>query len=151
MKHPVFLENLEKNRKAEKDRIYCRHDLAHFMDVARIAYILVLERSLSIPKDIVYATALLHDIGKHQQYQDKIPHEQASAAIAPEILKECGYLSGEIQFIKETILSHREENKENSFFFCFYQADKLSRPCYTCKVQESCNWSIYKKNLQIKY
>ena len=37
--------------------------------------------------ELTAAAALLHDCGKHEQYENGILHEQASARIAPEILK----------------------------------------------------------------
>ena len=49
---------------AEVDRVFCRHGLPHLLDVARIAWILNLERGCGLRRDVVYAAALLHDIGK---------------------------------------------------------------------------------------
>ena len=37
----------------EKSRIFCKHDLQHSLDVARIAYILNLEADLKIEKEII--------------------------------------------------------------------------------------------------
>ena len=62
--HPHYVQNMDKNRKAEADRIFCRHDVDHFMNVARLAYIFKLERNYEVSKEEIYATALLHDIGK---------------------------------------------------------------------------------------
>ena len=50
---------------AEADRVFCRHGLPHLLDVARIAWILNLERGCGLHRDVVYAAALLHDIGKY--------------------------------------------------------------------------------------
>ena len=58
-----FKEYIRKNELQEIDRKFCHHDMEHFLDVARIAYIKVLESNLKIEKYIIYATALLHDIG----------------------------------------------------------------------------------------
>ncbi|MTV48509.1 HD domain-containing protein [Heliobacillus mobilis] len=43
LEQPLFLKCLEQNAACEKDRLFCRHDLTHLLDVARIAYILALE------------------------------------------------------------------------------------------------------------
>jgi hypothetical protein len=61
----------------EADRAFCKHGLNHLLDTARIAYILVLENGLNISKGMVYATALLHDIGRYDEYYHGIPHDQA--------------------------------------------------------------------------
>ena len=57
------------------------------MDVARIAYILSADRAYAVSKEIIYAAALLHDIGKWKQYEDGTPHEKASADLAEQILQ----------------------------------------------------------------
>ena len=38
-----FRSVLTKTQQAEEDREFCKHDLQHFVDVARITYILLLE------------------------------------------------------------------------------------------------------------
>ena len=50
MGHPVFVENLQKNKAAETGRDFCRHDMVHFLDVARIGTIISLERGIPIDK-----------------------------------------------------------------------------------------------------
>ena len=72
----------------EKNRVYCKHDIEHFLDVARIGYIINLENNLGYSKDIIYAIALLHDIGRHREYKEGINHHMASSEIAECILKE---------------------------------------------------------------
>ncbi len=61
------------------------------MDVARIAYILSVDGAYAISKEIIYAAALLHDIGKWKQYEDGTPHEKASADLAEQILEASGF------------------------------------------------------------
>ena len=53
-KNQMFLNALIENEKAEKNRKYCLHNINHFLDTARIAYILSLENNLKIPKDNIY-------------------------------------------------------------------------------------------------
>ena len=67
--HPFYIQNLKKNKECETERIFCKHDMAHFLDVARLAYILNLERNCRVEKEMIYATALLHDVGKWRQYE----------------------------------------------------------------------------------
>ena len=109
LNHPLFQENIRENMTAEAERCFCRHDMVHFLDVARIGMIINLEENLEIPKDMVYAAAILHDIGKHLQYNKGIPHEKASAEIAPAILRECGYGEEEVYIVTDAILQQRNE------------------------------------------
>ena len=86
--HPLYVEAYKKLEQAEQERIFCCHQMEHLLDVARIAYIQSLEQKLEIRKEVIYAAALLHDIGKYRQYTEGIPHEKASAEIAEVILNE---------------------------------------------------------------
>ena len=46
LKHSLFRSCVEKTRERERDRIFCRHDMEHFLAVARIAQILNLKKKL---------------------------------------------------------------------------------------------------------
>ena len=72
LNHHCYIDNLKKNSEAEKKRVFCMHNLQHFLDVARIGYIMALERNISIEKEVIYVAALLHDIGKKftKEYKD---------------------------------------------------------------------------------
>lgn len=134
----------------EKKRKFCRHNIQHFLDVARIMYILNIEKKYGISKDIIYAAALLHDIGRVQQYKNGIPHNKSSADIAGEILADVGYVPEEISEICSAILFHRDkpENK-NLLSELLYKADKLSRSCFDCAAENECYWSSEIKNKEI--
>ena len=101
----------------------------------------------------IYAAAVLHDIGKWMQYAQKIPHEQASAQIAEQILEDTGFEEDEKKGILLAILSHREHSKENGrgnkLAEVLYDADKTSRNCFACTAKEACDWGEEKKNLRI--
>ena len=137
LENEVFREHLGKNKEAEKDRIFCRHDMVHFLDVARIGMIFNLRENLQIPEDLLYAAALLHDIGKHEQYENGTPHEEASARIAPLILEKCGYTEAEIAEITEAVLQHRTKSVagEPTLSGVLYRADKKSRACFACEAK----------------
>lgn len=153
IKNDLFRENLEKNRAAEADRRFCRHDMPHFLDVARIGWMINLEEQFGLERELVYAAALLHDIGKHMQYSQGIPHEEASASLALEILRVCGFDGKETSAIADAILSHRnaEVASERSLRGLLYRADKASRPCFACEAEADCNWKGSKKNLGVLY
>lgn len=153
LKHPLFQESLQNNIEAEKDRSFCRHDITHFLDVARIAVIINLEEGLGIDRELIYGAALLHDIGRHRQYTEGIPHEQASAEIAANILQDCGFNLDETSVIISAVLYHRDSDAadEISLRGILYRADKASRPCYVCSAEPDCNWKDSKKNRSIRY
>jgi uncharacterized protein len=153
LNHPIYRDYINKIAGHEVNRSFCTHDLTHFLDTARIGYIISLENSLRIPKDIIYGAALLHDIGKWQQYEKGISHELASAAFCTQLFIDAGYQDEEIESMKLAILSHRDPSVEGaqSLSGILYVADKLSRKCYDCKMIHLCDWSDEKKNIQIVY
>ncbi len=153
LNHKLFLYHLRANEAAEAQRCFCRHNMNHFLDVARIGMIINLEENLKVEKEWIYAAALLHDMGKHIQYANGTPHEVASAEIAPKILADCGFDKKETDVIVEAILSHRDEKakEERNLKGILYRADKASRSCFACKAEPECNWKEGRKNLQIKY
>ena len=152
--HPLYEKNYHKLRKAERERIFCRHQMEHFMDVARIAYIYNIEESLGFRKEVVYAAAVLHDIGKYKQYKKGIPHEMASAEIAEKIFKDLPkeyFTEEEKRLIVQAILEHRKQKTEMSDLGrLLYISDKKSRACYSCQAEKECNWSTEKKNMEIE-
>jgi len=147
-----YIRYIKKNEKREKNRTYCRHTLEHFVDTARIAYIMNLEKGLNINKELIYASALLHDIGKWKQYESGVPHEIASSALARIILAECNFNSDEIFLITEAIDNHRTK-VDNPFDLkgILALADKLSRNCFYCAAEDKCNWKEEKKNKSIYF
>lgn len=143
---------LNKIKLHEQCRKFCKHNTNHFLAVSRIAYIMCLEEKLDIKKDIIYAIGFLHDIGRWQQYESKIPHERASAALSGSILERCGYTKTETGIIISAIENHRNSNNTPIILNnIIYKSDKLSRNCFNCKVQNECDWTLEKKNLRIQY
>lgn len=150
LKDKKYRYYLDKTKQHEVERKFCRHNLSHFIDVARIAYLLNLEQGLGIDKEVIYTTALLHDIGRFIQYEDGIPHEIASWDIGQEFLKKYNFTEEESELIKQGILGHRN-SKSGGFAQVMYDADKKSRMCIDCAAMSECNWSNEKKNLDIYY
>ena len=64
LKHKRYREYVRRNEKEEQNRQFCKHGMTHFLDVARIAWHLNVEENAGIDKELIYAAALLHDIGK---------------------------------------------------------------------------------------
>lgn len=63
--HPLYQKQFALLTNAEKDRIFCRHTMEHFLDVARLMYLYNLEEHAGLDKELIYAAALLHDIGRY--------------------------------------------------------------------------------------
>lgn len=151
--HDLFQDSYYQIQQLEKKRIFCKHDMVHFLDVARLMMILSVKEKLDIKEDLIYAAALLHDIGRHEQYRHGIEHHIASANIAKCILDECDFCAEDRESIIEAILMHRNKNIafERNLSGLLYRADKMSRNCFCCEARSLCNWSDDKKNLKIKY
>lgn len=152
-KHKKFIKYLDQITKWEVCREFCCHGLEHLVDVARISYIMNLERGLGLSKDLVYGAALLHDIGKVKQYKKKKPHEITGAKKCGRILSECGYEEDEISMIKTAILYHRrgDDPDKNPLSQILYEADKRSRLCMKCNKNCECNWTEEEKNNLLIY
>ena len=166
--HPRYREYLDQIKKCEIERIFCKHDMVHFLDVCRIAENLWLQHRLKgqeyNPKgtetffhkeryrELIYAAGLLHDIGRWQEYESGIRHEIASAKLAPEILEQCGFDREETKEIIMAIENHRNRNVKEQVDLSglLYRADKASRACFACEAQLLCDWSKEKKNLVLR-
>ncbi len=149
--HPLYKEYLGRIAEMEKNRRFCGHDMTHFLDTARIAYILILENKLEIEKPIIYAAALVHDIARCEETQIMC-HDEASARFAERILPECGFSDSETFAIAEAVRAHRVAPSDRSTLGgVLYTADKLSRRCFECKAYDECNWSNDKRNNNITF
>ncbi|MGN0395668.1 MAG: HD domain-containing protein, partial [Coprococcus sp.] len=69
---------INKIKENETDRRFCCHGIEHCLDVARIAYIINLEEKLDIKKELIYAAALLHDIGRADKSDAGKNHHELS-------------------------------------------------------------------------
>ena len=145
-----YKQALEKLSEYERNREFCNHTIEHFIDLSRIAYIMVLEEKLSVSKEVIYAIGLLHDIGRVRQYEEGIHHDIASVEMSKEILNETSFTDEEINIILNGIANHRKES-DNKLEEIIYKADKLSRQCFNCKAEKECYWSSEKKNFKITY
>ncbi len=146
LEHPVFQEQLGLLKQKEKKRKFCKHGLSHLLDVARIMQIKAYEEQIKLEKDVLYAAALLHDIGKYTQYETGEKHAAVGARMAPGILVDCQYTTEEISKISQAIASHNKEDEVDELGYLLRTSDKLSRNCFCCKAQEACNWTAEKKN-----
>lgn len=150
-----YLKCLSDIEKLEENRIFCKHNLSHFISVARIATIIWQEEGggNNLKRDIIYAAGLLHDIGRSEEYTKGTPHEEAGAIIAGEILQSSGYEDKEIEMITRAISAHRikDDNDIDYLGQIISKADKLSRECFACSASDMCKWSKEKKNKSLEY
>lgn len=152
LRHPTYQTWIIAINEAERGRDFCRHGLEHALDVARIAYALWLDSGGNpVAKDIIYAAALLHDVGRWQQYADPaVDHATAGAELAEPLLLEVGYHPQVTAEIVKAIRQHRTGGAEG-LSQVLAQADKLSRPCFLCHSRQQCHWPAEKKNDGLLY
>ena len=105
---------------------------------------------MPIKKDIIYASALLHDLGRASEYKTGKDHREESVRFAREILPLCGFLQSEQDEIVSAISVHSGQGAKG-LSMLLQKADKLSRMCSECKSIQSCKWSDEKKNMYILY
>lgn len=151
LKNRNYIAQLSLLKELETDREFCRHDMEHFLSVARITMHMCREMGVRADRDLVYAAALLHDIGRTQEMTMGIPHDLAGQALADCILSEVNCPEAMKSRIIGLIAAHRDITKagdELGRIFC--AADKKSRKCFDCPVLERCNWPDDKKNLYIE-
>ncbi|SET33747.1 HDIG domain-containing protein [Natronincola peptidivorans] len=152
LNHDEYNHHLENNSRAEEKRGFCRHDLQHFLAVARVGYIIALERRYKVSKEMIYAAALLHDIAKWKQYLEGVNHAIASAKVAEDLLEECGFSPEETKTISDAIKKHRKgKDLETELDISLYEGDKKSRLCVKCHKLSDCKKYKEGKKPQIQY
>ncbi len=161
LNHNVFKKRVEQINNFEKNRKFCVHDFQHFLDTARITYIILLEnkeyenvfpgKTIDEIKEIVYAAGFLHDLGRVEQYTDGTDHALVSADVAKSILADVGFSDDDINLICTAISEHRNYSETNSLFGQkLYQGDKLSRTCEGCDAFDECKIELeYKQGKKI--
>lgn len=145
MVSPAYREHLETIEKKEADRVFCKHDFAHCLEVARLCWIFLLENGIDYSRDVVYSAALLHDIGRWMEYDGGGCHAGLGARLADPLLVHAGYSWEERKLITDAIAEHRKKKHEvftSSLSYYLRKADKYSRLCYDCPAGEAC----YKKD-----
>lgn len=146
LEQPYYRRCLQEMEQLERGRIYCRHGLPHLLDVARIAALLAAERNASYPRDVIYAAALLHDVGRLKQYVTGEPHAQAGIIMARDILRDTAFTPEEQTEILEAIGGHQTGAAPDSLTQLLHEADQASRLCFVCPAADSCYWPEERKN-----
>jgi len=152
LKDALYIDYIKRNADEESIIKYCQHGLQHHIDVARIAYILVLEHNdfnyfvkdsgLSgklAAKECIYAAGLLHDIGKWNEYRTGMDHAAYGSKLTREILPRVFFNPTEVDLISTAIYEHRNISRDMSFLGeRIHRADNLSRVCSQCEERVNC-------------
>lgn len=149
--NPLFNRKIQQIEAFEKERSFCCHGWEHCMAVARAAALMNEEQKLGFSKQTLYALALVHDLGRAEQYAGGIPHEEAGVETAHRLLVESGFEKKEIEQMLGAILHHRQEEPDmDELTHLLVRADKQTRLCFACEAKEACKWPDEKKNLSIR-
>lgn len=135
----------------EADRIYCKHNLDHFLDVARVTMLVCADFDIPADKDVVYLAALMHDLGRLDKGQ--ADHPVASAQLADQWLEAIDFPADRRPEVIRLIEGHgwRGPAVPSNLLEAFSLADSLSRPCYQCPATDSCHWPADRKNAYPRY
>ncbi len=144
--HPVYQNHMAHIAETERERKFCPHNLEHALDVARIGRIMILEQGIKIDTELFYAAALLHDAGRY----NGLPHNEAGALLAEELLPQCGFSDDETKTVAAAIRAHRADDGDGEFSRVLYTADKKSRLCFKCPAAKDCYWDTDKRNMEIE-
>ncbi len=152
--HPAFQALYAQLVDLERSWPFCQHQLPHLLDTARIMWIRNLELGCGLDREVVYATALLHDIGRPVQMIEGTPHARVGARLAAQILDSLpdglGFSAGDRDAIARAIAAHGAPAPDaEPLARLLYQADKASRTCFACAMRNGCSWSDRKKNMTV--
>lgn len=177
LKHPIFEKFMQEIRQLEADRVYCRHELEHGVDVARLAWIYYMEDKLDDDsqnvgvlywkrpsygewveekeevKDLIYTCALLHDIGRVTQYRTGIHHSISGVEPAMQILQDIEAPESWVKEIMDVVSEHSHgsiSDKKKNLEYYITKADHDCRLCFACQASDSCKWSEEEKNHTIE-
>jgi len=156
-----YTQYLQRNVEEEKEPKFCQHDFRHHLDVARIAYILVLEHNdlnyfiqehglagRLAAKEVIYAAGLLHDIGKWQEYKAGVDHASFGAKLAREILPRAFFNPHEVELIARAVYEHRNICSTMTFLGeRLHRADNLARICNKCEYNADCPKKRHKREI----
>lgn len=105
------------------------HSVSHTLDVLDSAIrIAALEDVSGRELELIKVACVYHDSGMLRQYSG---HEEASVAIADEVLPQYGYMPGDLSVIKNMIMATRIPQKAMSItekIICDADLDYLGRP-----------------------
>ena len=100
---------------------------------------------------MIYAAALLHDLGRLAQYTTGAPHAQAGVPMAQELLHETAFTAQEQEEILRAVSRHRTGDAPDSLAQIIFEADHASRMCFACKAADTCYWPEERRNTTVLF
>ncbi len=111
-------------------------------------------------KDLIYACALLHDIGRAAQYESGVHHSVSGLSLAEQIMTDCDVPLVWRQQILNVISEHHqslsgkeqeekiceESRKTERLEYYIRKADHDCRLCFFCEAKETCKWKDAERN-----
>lgn len=76
-------------------------------------YVCLLSKDKNVDHEVLELSALLHDIAMTDRALDRSKHNEYSAEIAEQLLRENGYPEDKVQFVKKCILNHSSKRAEH--------------------------------------
>lgn len=147
-----YRQCLLKTKVLEEKRRFCHHDFEHLLTVARLTYLLLLERGERfISREVAYAAGLLHDIGRYREYRDGSDHARESAILAGPILEAAGFTTAEREVISAAIAAHRQQTPGETgspLAGALREADRYSRLCYRCHALPDCHSAAHRPTIK---
>ena len=141
-----YEQHIRKNAVYEHSRVQCCHNFQHMLDVARIAYILMLENDIftmwlnnelrgdaDTGKEVIYTAALLHDIGRWEEYDTGESHALVGAHYTKALMLKHHFSAHETGLVVRAIKEHRAASTPHTTLGIYlHRSDKLSRLCWCC-------------------
>ena len=125
---------------------YDQKNSAHQYDLWMHSLHVVCNLPRRMENDMVYLAALLHDIGRLQQYLTGEDHAAAGMRTAQEILRDTAFSASEQQAILQAVSKHRRGDTAQVLGRILCEADDASRMCFACAAQDTCYWPEHRKN-----
>ncbi len=148
--HPLYQRHMQDIAKQESSRRFCRHDIEHCLSVARIMLLCAEREQRQLDPALLYAAALLHDIGRAACCAPGRQHAQAACTLAGEILPACGYRAEQTAQVLHAIRLHNDATpSEEPLTLLLRFADHRSRNCFLCTARDDCHWPETEKNQEV--
>ena len=156
----TYQDRLRRLQQIEKNRAFCRHDLAHMEKCAEIGQWMKRENGLAYSDGTILLCALLHGLGRVEEYESGADHRMASAELADGLLRELEVSEEERRKILRAIRSHGRRKDAARMWYARKRirtlegllrfSDQFSRPCYRCRARRECKWREDEKIPRIK-
>lgn len=142
-KWKALIARIEEN---ERERVFCKHGAEHLFAVARIAALRAEDEKYELSRELIYAAALTHDLGRAFDGEE---HAERSGTCCREILPSCGFDREETERIVAAVRTHRnkEDTERDTLATLLARADYESRNCFVCRARAACRWQTFHEEI----